>query len=116
MTSGDWSPASGRLAARKLLDEHPELDGLFVASDLMAVEAMAVLREAGRDIPADVAVVGFDDSASATSADPPLTTIRQPFEQSAAEAVRVLNELIAGLHAEPQHVLMPTKLVRRRSA
>jgi DNA-binding LacI/PurR family transcriptional regulator len=116
VTSGDWSPASGRLAARQLLDRHPELDGLFVASDLMAVEAMAVLLEAGREIPADVAVVGFDDSASATSADPPLTTIRQPFEQSAAEAVRILNGLIAGLHSEPQHVLMPTKLVCRRSA
>jgi len=75
-----------------------------------------VLREAGREIPADVAVVGFDDSASAVSADPPLTTIHQPFEQSAAEAVRVLNELIAGLHTEPQHVLMPTKLVCRESA
>ncbi|HET7012981.1 MAG TPA: LacI family DNA-binding transcriptional regulator [Streptosporangiaceae bacterium] len=116
VTSGDWSPASGRLAARQLLDRHPELDGLFVASDLMAVEAMAVLREAGREMPADVAVVGFDDSASATSADPPLTTIHQPFEQSAAEAVRILNELIAGLHSEPQHVLMPTKLVCRGSA
>jgi DNA-binding LacI/PurR family transcriptional regulator len=116
VTSGDWSPASGRLAARMLLDRHPELDGLFVASDLMALEAMAVLKEAGREIPADVAVVGFDDSASATLADPPLTTIRQPFERSAAEAVRVLNELIAGLYAEPQHVLMPTELVCRHSA
>lgn len=116
VASGDWSPASGRLAAWQLLDRHPELDGLFVASDLMAVEAMAVLREARREIPADVAVVGFDDSASAIAADPPLTTIRQSFEQSAAEAVRILNELIAGLASEPQHVQMPTKLVCRQSA
>lgn len=113
---GDWSPASGRLGARRLLERHPRMDGLFMASDLMALEAMAVLRESGRRIPDDVAVVGFDDSTAAIMADPPLTTIHQPFEQSAVEAVRILNELIAGLHTDPQHVLMPTRLVRRRSA
>lgn len=113
---GDWSPTSARLGARQLLDLNPELDGLFVASDLMAVEAMAVLTEVGRRIPADVAVVGFDDSAVAVMAQPPLTTIHQSFEQSAAEAVRILNELIAGTSSGPQHVVLPTRLVRRKSA
>jgi DNA-binding LacI/PurR family transcriptional regulator len=116
VAAGDWSPASGRLAARQLLDQHPDLDGLFVASDLMAAEAMATLRESGRRVPQDVAVVGFDDSDAAVMADPPLTTIHQPFEESAGEAIRILNELIAGLHTEPQHVLMPTNLIRRASA
>lgn len=116
VVTGDWSPASARLGARRLLDDHPEMDGLFVASDLMAVEAMAVLAESGRRIPADVAVVGFDDSAVAVTAKPPLTTIHQSFEQSAAEAVRILNELIAGTSTGPQHVVMPTSLVRRESA
>jgi DNA-binding LacI/PurR family transcriptional regulator len=113
---GDWSPASGREGAQQLLERHPRMDGLFVASDLMALEAMAVLKESGRRIPADVAVVGFDDSAVAVRADPPLTTIHLPFEKSAVEAVRILNELIAGSHADPQQVLMPTRLVRRDSA
>jgi DNA-binding LacI/PurR family transcriptional regulator len=113
---GDWSAGSARLGSRQLLDQHPEMDGLFVASDLMAVEAMAVLTEHGRRIPADVAVVGFDDSAAALRADPPLTTIHQSFERSAAEAVRILNELIAGSGPSPQHVVLPTKLVRRESA
>jgi len=113
---GDWSSTSGRLGAQQLLDRDPELDGLFVASDLMALEAMGVLKGSGRRIPADVAVVGFDDSTAAVRADPPLTTIRQPFEQSAAEAVRILNELIAGPGSGPQHVMMPTTLVRRSSA
>jgi DNA-binding LacI/PurR family transcriptional regulator len=112
---GDWSSASARLGARQLLERHPQLDGLFVASDLMAVEAIAVLKESGRRIPQDVAVVGFDDSTAAVMADPPLTTIHQPFEQSGIEAVRILNELIVG-HPGPQHVLMPTSLVRRGSA
>ncbi len=82
----------------------------------MAVDAMVVLKGSGRRIPEDVAVVGFDDSTAAVRADPPLTTVRQSFEQSAAESVRILNELIARPGSGPQHVLMPTKLVRRSSA
>jgi DNA-binding LacI/PurR family transcriptional regulator len=116
VTGGDWSPASGRAAALRLLAADPQIDGLFVASDLMAREAMAVLKESGRRIPEDVAVVGFDDSAAAVQADPPLTTIHQSFEQSAAEAVRILSELIAAPGSGPQHVLMPTRLIRRKSA
>jgi DNA-binding LacI/PurR family transcriptional regulator len=114
--SGDWSPASGRRGIRRLLGRHPDMDGLFVASDLMAVAAMAELRELARRIPEDVAVVGFDDSAAAVMAETPLTTIHQSFEQSAVEAVRILNELIAAPDSGPKHVLMPTRLVRRRSA
>jgi DNA-binding LacI/PurR family transcriptional regulator len=113
---GDWSSTSGRLGAQQLLDRHPEMDGLFVASDLMALEAMGVMKESGRRIPGDVAVVGFDDSTAAVWAEPPLTTIHQPFEESAAESVRILNELIAAPGSGPQHVLMPTRLVRRSSA
>lgn len=113
---GDWSSTSGRLGAQQLLERHPQMDGLFVASDLMALEAMGVLKESGRRIPGDVAVVGFDDSTAAVRADPPLTTIHQPFEKSAAESVRILNELIAGPGSGPQHVLMPTRLVCRSSA
>jgi DNA-binding LacI/PurR family transcriptional regulator len=113
---GDWSPESGRAGAQQLLERHPRMDGLFVASDLVALDAMAVLKASGRRIPQDVAVVGFDDSPAAIRADPALTTIRQSFEHSAPEAVRILNELIAGLHAEPQHVVMPTRMVRRDSA
>lgn len=113
---GDWSPVSARLGAEQLIERHPRLDGLFVASDLMAVDAMAVLKGSGRRIPEDVAVVGFDDSTVAVRADPPLTTVHQSFEQSAAESVRILNELIAEPGSGPQHVLMPTKLVRRNSA
>jgi DNA-binding LacI/PurR family transcriptional regulator len=113
---GDWSPESGRAGALQLLKSHPEMNGLFVASDLVALDAMAVLKASGRRIPEDVAVVGFDDSPAAVRADPALTTIHQSFEQSAPEAVRILNELMAGLLAEPQHITMPTRLVRRASA
>ena len=113
---GDWSPRSGRMAARRLLSHQPSFDGLFVASDLMALGALGALAEAGRRVPDDVAVVGFDDSAAATMAEPPLTTVHQPFDRVAAEAVRIVNELIASNEREPAHVVLPTKLVHRRSA
>lgn len=113
---GDWSAAAGRAGARLLLEREPRMDGLFAASDLMATAAMAALREADRRIPADVAVVGFDDSTAAVMADPPLTTMHQSFEQSGAEAVRILNALIASPATGPQHVLVPTKLIARASA
>jgi len=116
VAEGDWSPASGGAAAVRLLAGDPQMDGLFVASDLMAREAMAVLKESGRRVPEDVAVVGFDDSTAAVQADPPLTTIHQSFEQSAADAVRILSELIAAPGSRSQHVVMPTRLVRRNSA
>jgi DNA-binding LacI/PurR family transcriptional regulator len=113
---GDWSATSGRLGAQQLLERHPRMDGLFVASDLMALEAMAALKESARRIPGNVAVVGFDDSTAAVQADPPLTTIHLPFEQTAGESVRILNELIEDPGSGPRHVLMPTRLVRRGSA
>ncbi len=112
---GDWSPRSARSAAHRLVEHYPDIDGLFVGSDLMALGALGALREAGRRVPDDVAVVGFDDSAAATMAEPPLTTVRQPFERLATEVVRVVTELAAGAE-QPQHVLLPTRLIRRRSA
>ncbi len=63
---GDFTQASGAAAMRALLERAPDLDAVFVASDLMAIGAVDVLREHGRRVPEDVAVVGFDDSAAAT--------------------------------------------------
>jgi DNA-binding LacI/PurR family transcriptional regulator len=88
---------------------------VFVGSDLMAAGALAALRAAGRRVPEDVAVGGFDDSAVAVSTHPPLTTIRQPLELVAQETVRLLLELIDGAErVEP--VVLPTELMIRESA
>ncbi len=75
--SGDFTQLGGEVATERLLERVPDLDGLFAASDLMALGALAALRRAGRRVPEDVAVVGFDDNEFATTADPPLTTMRQ---------------------------------------
>ena len=116
VTTGDWSLRSGRDGARQLLGRHPGLRGLFVASDLMAVGAIGALREAGRRVPEDVAVVGFDNSAAATMVEPALTTMRNPIEQTALQALQILDDQIAGRIHQPVHVLLSSELVERSSA
>ncbi|MEV4578992.1 LacI family DNA-binding transcriptional regulator [Nonomuraea jabiensis] len=112
---GDWTQASGERAMTELLARTPDIDAVFVASDLMAAGALAALRAAGRRVPDDVAVGGFDDSSVALSTHPPLTTIRQPLAEVAQETVRLLLALIDGAeHVDP--VVLPTELVIRESA
>jgi DNA-binding LacI/PurR family transcriptional regulator len=114
--SGDFSLASGEYAMTGLLDRSPDLDAVFAASDLMAVGALRALRRAGRRVPDDVAVVGFDDDPVARHTLPPLTTVRQPVEeQGTALAQRVL-ALIGQRDTAPEHQELPTSLVRRESA
>ncbi|NYI06911.1 LacI family DNA-binding transcriptional regulator [Allostreptomyces psammosilenae] len=111
---GDYTQRSGEEAMRQLLERAPDLDAVFVASDLMALGALTALRRAGRRVPEDVAVAGFDDAPIAVGAEPPLTTVRQPMERISAELVRLLMARIAG--EEPSAVILPTELVVRRSA
>ncbi|MGS0685566.1 LacI family DNA-binding transcriptional regulator [Nakamurella sp. GG22] len=73
----DFTQEGGEAAAERLLARTPHLDGLFAASDLMALGALRALRRAGRRVPDDVSLVGFDDIEVARSAAPPLTTVRQ---------------------------------------
>jgi DNA-binding LacI/PurR family transcriptional regulator len=115
VATGDWSLSSGHRGAAQLLAREPGLRGLFVASDLMAAGAVGALREAGRRVPDDVAVVGFDDSAAATKVTPALTTMRNPIEQTALEALRILDDQIAGRARRPVHLLLSSELVERGS-
>ncbi|WP_399932629.1 LacI family DNA-binding transcriptional regulator [Streptomyces kanamyceticus] len=114
VVSGDYSRASGEAGAAELLGRVPDMDALFVASDLMAQGAVAALQRAGRRVPEDIAVGGFDDSSAALGAHPELTTIRQPWDRISAEMVRVLLAQIGG--EDPAAVILPTELVRRGSA
>ncbi|NED15017.1 LacI family DNA-binding transcriptional regulator [Streptomyces sp. SID9124] len=110
---GDFSEADGAAAMARLLEAHPDLDGVFAANDNMAAGALRALRAAGRPVPEDVAVVGFDDLAIAQIADPALTTIRQPIRDLGREMARMLVALIAGRTASP--LILPTHLVKRSS-
>lgn len=111
---GDYSIASGERVMTELLARVPDLDAVFAANDLMAMGAVAALRAAGRAIPGDVAVGGFDDTPAAAQMTPPLTTMRQPFAAISAEMVSVLLSMVEG--GAPKFVTMPAELVVRESA
>jgi DNA-binding LacI/PurR family transcriptional regulator len=96
-----------------LLAEHPGLDGVFAANDNMGAGALRTLRGAGRTVPGDVAVVGFDDLTVAEVADPPLTTVHQPIQAVGREMARMLVALVNG--EDPTPLILPTRLVVRSS-
>jgi DNA-binding LacI/PurR family transcriptional regulator len=112
---GDFTLDSGYSAMRQLLADDPTLDAVFAASDLMADGALKALRAAGRRVPDDVAVVGFDDIALAQYTDPPLTTVRQPIMEIGRQMAGQLLALVGGEDISPTMTL-PTELVVRRSA
>lgn len=115
MAGGNFTQESGEHAMRTLLADHPTLDGVFVANDLMALGALTALREAGRRVPADVAVVGFDDSSAALAASPALTTVRHPLEDMAAESARLLLSRVDNPGMRISSVIYEPTLVIRQS-
>jgi DNA-binding LacI/PurR family transcriptional regulator len=110
---GDFTRESGAAAMRQLLEDDPGLDAVFAASDLMAIGALHALRKAGRRVPDDVAIVGFDDIEAARFTDPPLTTVRQPIVEVARAIVRRLLTPENGHASEP--LTLPTELIVRDS-
>lgn len=111
---GDFTRESGAAAMWRLLDDDPELDAVFVASDLMAHGALRTLREAGRRVPQDIAVIGFDDIEMASFTDPPLTTVRQPIVEIGRTMARQMLQLVNG--APVESVVLHSQLVVRDSA
>jgi DNA-binding LacI/PurR family transcriptional regulator len=112
----DFTVDGGRTAMERLLQRAPALDAVFVASDLMAVGALTALQAAGRSVPGDVAVVGFDDSPLARSTQPPLSSVRQPIEEMGREMARQLMRAIREPTDPPRHVILDTRLVARLSS
>jgi DNA-binding LacI/PurR family transcriptional regulator len=113
--AGDWSPASGYAAGRRLA-RNPEVTAVFVANDDMAIGVMRAFADAGRRVPDDVSVVGLDDIPSAAYQSPPLTTVRQNFDDLARRGLELLVQQIdqpAEATAEPPQP--PVCLVVRRS-
>lgn len=112
---GDFTAAGGAAAMERLLANHPDLDGVFAASDTMAVGAIEVLGRSGRSVPEDVAVVGFDNTDAALECEPPLTTIVNPVGPMARQAVGLLLGLLDGDEV-PAAVTLSTELVVRGSS
>ncbi|HEY2794623.1 MAG TPA: LacI family DNA-binding transcriptional regulator [Micromonosporaceae bacterium] len=113
---GNFTQASGEQAMAALLDREPGLDGVFAANDLMALGALRVLRDRGRRVPDDVAVIGFDDTHVAAASRPGLTTVRQPVETMIAEMARLLLERITQPGRAVAELMLPPELVVRESA
>jgi DNA-binding LacI/PurR family transcriptional regulator len=119
---GDFTEEGGHRAMTALLARHPSLDAVFAGSDVMAAGARQALREAGRRIPQDVALVGYDDSAIARHMDPPLTSVRQPIEEMGRRMLDLLLTEIADRRPavsrglERRQVVLATELVERTSS
>lgn len=114
IAEADFTREGGVQAMTKLLDDHPDLDAVFVGSDNMAAAAIRVLKAHGRSIPEDVMVVGFDDLAIAQQTEPTLTTVSQPIRALGLEMAMMLMRLIEG--ESPSPIILPTRLVVRESA
>jgi LacI family transcriptional regulator, repressor for deo operon, udp, cdd, tsx, nupC, and nupG len=108
-----FSMESARLAAARLIEQG--VTGMICASDVLALGSIRAARRLGLEVPRDVSVVGFDDSALMTCTDPPLTTVRQPIEAMGQAAVDLLVNQIEGTDVQPDELLFEPELVVRGS-
>ena len=113
VAEGDFTEDGGRTAMQRLLPHDP--DGVFVASDTMALGALKALREADVQVPDDVALVGFDDMPYAATAAPPLTTLRQPIQRIGSLACETLLDIVENGLEPVRRTVVPAQLVVRAS-
>lgn len=99
---GDWSPRSGEQGMRHLLRRRPDIDGVFVSNDQMALGALPVAREFGRSVPEDLAIVGFDDIPEAEFFTPSLTTISHPIREIGSIAAQRVHDIIEDMMQWPR--------------
>jgi DNA-binding LacI/PurR family transcriptional regulator len=111
---GDWSPSSGYRNGQ-VIARLPDASAVFVASDEMAFGLIRALKDMGRRIPEDVSVVGMDDIALAEYFDPPLTTVRQPFQYLGRSAVQHVLALIDDPDTKPESLWIKPELIVRAS-
>ena len=99
---------------RQLFKEHPDLDGIFASSDIIAAQVIQIAAELGKKIPESLKVVGYDDTQIARLTVPEITTIQQPIEQISKYTLKLL---INEIHGEiiPMRTVLPVKLVERQS-
>jgi DNA-binding LacI/PurR family transcriptional regulator len=114
--SGSFTRDGGAHAMQCLLRRRPQLDAVFVASDLMALGALEILAQEGRKVPEDVAVASFDDHPFAVTLHPPLTSVRQPIEDQGREMARLLFGLISAPVQPPRKVILNSRLEVRGSS
>ena len=114
VTRGEFETAQAYMAIKQLIAQGASFDAMFTGDDDSAIGVIQALQEAGRKIPEDVAIAGFDDSLFARILTPPLTTVRAPIEHVGREAARQLVRLIRGEQAD-MHTVLPTEMIIRQS-
>lgn len=112
----DWGIDEGFAGMQQLLRDHPDLDGVFAAGELLALGALSALRVAHQRVPDDVRFVGFDDSPAANRSDPPLSCVAQPVEELGQQMAALLLRQIDGKEQEARHLMLPVQLNARASS
>jgi LacI family transcriptional regulator len=112
---GDFHPQSGMEITHSILKRKPRPTAIFALNDLMALGALRAAAEAGFSVPADLAVVGYDDLELAQYANPPLTTISQPKKEVGVQAVRLLVDRMSRKSRAPSRLVLAPELIVRRS-
>ncbi|WP_017930907.1 LacI family DNA-binding transcriptional regulator [Robiginitomaculum antarcticum] len=112
---GAFSYPSGQSCTSDLFDLPAPPTAIFASNDDMAAGAIAETYRRGIAVPADVTIVGYDDVAVASVISPPLSTVRQPLKDMAAQAAALLLARIRDAQSEPQHIILPHSLVMRAS-
>ena len=121
IVEGDWSAASGEACFYRLLEQMPDIDAIFACNDQMALGVLQAAHRLGRLVPQDLGVVGFDNFTESPYFWPPLTTVRQPWPEKCAIAVRELIRMIEEQQAtgdfipSETQVLFPELLIRKSS-
>ena len=113
--AGAYRATTAAEAMNALLDRHPGLDAVFVASDSMAIAAMQAIKDAGRRVPDDIAVIGFDDLPTALETRPTLSTVHQPIEAMGREMVRLVLQQVSEPGRAASEVIFATELILRGS-
>jgi LacI family transcriptional regulator len=113
---GQWEIGAALAATMRLFERRPEITAIFAQNDTMAIGVLSALRNLGKRVPDDCAVVGCDDIDMAAYTVPPLTTIHVPFYETGAEAMRLLLSMIATGSVAPQKLLLPVHLIARASS
>jgi LacI family transcriptional regulator len=111
----DFDAASGYVQMKNLLAESPHFSAVFVASDNVALGALAAIHAAGLSVPEDISLVGFDDIPEAAYYNPKLTTVHTPAKEIAEESCQLLMQLMRGETPQSYSIALPTQLIIRES-
>ncbi|BAJ00607.1 LacI family DNA-binding transcriptional regulator [Shewanella violacea] len=113
--SGEFTYEGGAEAMSRLLNQSSPVTAIFASNDLMAMGAIRVAGKQGLTIPEDLSIIGYDDIPGAKYFNPPLTTMSQPLEQLAEQAIAMLLARIETPKREGQRTLLPPSLIIRDS-